>query len=113
MDYKINKEQYKVLKKFENKKEIAYSTFTKEELAICDNLVSRKLLEQAQKDWTTFTFYAYKINNNGIIAKEIFENDNENRKITRRADVKSTISLVVSILLGVASLVFSLVAILQ
>ena len=76
MDYEINKEQYKVLKKFENKKELGCSDLTEKEVKICEELLwGRKFLDMAQRGETyrSINYSAYKINNSGMIAKECYE----------------------------------------
>ncbi len=112
MDYKINKEQYRVLKKFENKKEIAYSTLTKEEITICEELLLRyKFLNMAQinKD----VYHAYRINSDGLIALEYYEKEKEAISISKKSLKKSRNSNIISALAVVVALAALLVSLLK
>ena len=112
MDYKINKEQYKVLKKFENKKEIAYSTFTKEEIAICEELLRHyKFLNMAQIN--NGAYHAYIINNDGLIALESYEKENESILISKKSLRKSTVANIISALAVAVALAAFLLALLK
>ena len=117
MDYEINKEQYKVLKKFENKKELGYSDLMEKEVKICEDLLwKRKFLDIAQSEETyrSINYSAYKINNSGMIAKECYEakkkieaNSDKAIKQSRIANIISVVSIVVAIVALVLSILIA------
>ena len=117
MDYEINKEQYKVLKKFENKKELGCSDLTEKEVKICEELLwGRKFLDMAQRGETyrSINYSAYKINNSGMIAKECYEakkkleaKSDKAIKQSKNANIISVVAIIVSIVALVLSILIA------
>lgn len=112
MDYKINSKQYQILKRFEHKQEIEVSSFTKEEITICEELLHHyKFLTIAQinKD----VYYAYRINSDGLIALEYYEKENEAISISKKSLKKSRNSNIISALAVAVALAAFLLALLK
>ena len=115
MDYEINKEQYKVLKKFENKKELGCSDLTEKEVKICEDLLwERKFLDIAQRKETyrSVKYSAYKINNSGMIAKECYEAKKKIEANSDKAIKQSRIANIISVVSAVVAIVALLLSIL-